>query len=229
MNDRTCTVDGCDRARYGRGLCGKHYQRWRTTGSVDLQVRPPRPRCSVADCVRESKIRGYCGKHYQRWRKHGDPLYEPTKKGCRVEGCSRPHQARGYCKTHWSRWGRNQSADKINTCVICKTEFQPPKGKPNRQTCSIECLGALRSWGLWMKKPSYTAVHHRVKAMRGPASSYLCTCGKPARDWAYTGPREPGERFPFADDASLYIALCKDCHGKLDHSAQAPWRTGAVT
>lgn len=32
---RTCSVAGCTNDYYGKGLCGKHYQRLRTTGTVD--------------------------------------------------------------------------------------------------------------------------------------------------------------------------------------------------
>jgi HNH endonuclease len=29
---RTCSVEGCGRKHYGRGFCGKHYQKWREFG-----------------------------------------------------------------------------------------------------------------------------------------------------------------------------------------------------
>src|SRR5437763_1045774 len=32
---RTCSVPGCDNPSRGRGFCGKHYARWKTTGSTD--------------------------------------------------------------------------------------------------------------------------------------------------------------------------------------------------
>ena len=38
-----CSVNGCgrmDRVRQSRGMCHKHYERWRTTGSADLMPRP---------------------------------------------------------------------------------------------------------------------------------------------------------------------------------------------
>lgn len=32
MAKRTCTIDGCDGSRVGRGWCGKHYKRWQKHG-----------------------------------------------------------------------------------------------------------------------------------------------------------------------------------------------------
>lgn len=34
MSDATCSVDGCDRRRYGRGWCEPHYARWRRHGAL---------------------------------------------------------------------------------------------------------------------------------------------------------------------------------------------------
>ena len=33
---RKCSVDGCDMKHTARGLCAKHYERWRVYGSIDL-------------------------------------------------------------------------------------------------------------------------------------------------------------------------------------------------
>lgn len=66
----TCEVDGCDRKHYAKGLCKKHYQRKRNTGSVVKQVRPKV--CIVDGCGDPVHGHGLCLKHYTRLRRHGD-------------------------------------------------------------------------------------------------------------------------------------------------------------
>lgn len=39
MTDRTCTVPNCARPTRARGLCGRHYQRLKSTGTVAGSVR----------------------------------------------------------------------------------------------------------------------------------------------------------------------------------------------
>src|SRR5262249_51731602 len=72
-----CTVEGCERQSGQRGLCGTHYQRWRT-GRDDWQaVIPERMKrdgaCSVESCGEPIWGRGYCAMHYNRWHLNGDP------------------------------------------------------------------------------------------------------------------------------------------------------------
>lgn len=43
---KTCRIAGCADAYYGKGLCGKHYQRLRTTGTTD---DGPRAQLPLAD------------------------------------------------------------------------------------------------------------------------------------------------------------------------------------
>lgn len=43
MTDRICSIPDCGRVLYARGWCSVHYQRWRTTGSVDAE-RPVAPK-----------------------------------------------------------------------------------------------------------------------------------------------------------------------------------------
>lgn len=39
---RFCPVDGCGAPAFGRGLCSKHYQRWKRYGRVELMEAQPR-------------------------------------------------------------------------------------------------------------------------------------------------------------------------------------------
>lgn len=35
----TCTVDGCDKKHFGKGMCSKHWERVRRNGSIDISLR----------------------------------------------------------------------------------------------------------------------------------------------------------------------------------------------
>lgn len=114
MSESTCSVDGCERPHYGRGLCSMHHQRWRKHGDP-LHVAPSGPTlkhigCSVDGCERQHDAKGLCRLHYSRWRKHGDPLAAPqrTPRGvCAVEGCDTTENARGMCAMHYARWRKD--------------------------------------------------------------------------------------------------------------------------
>jgi hypothetical protein len=109
MADATCVVDGCPSGQKIKmfGLCGKHYQRLRNTGTTDERVKtppPPKP-CSVEGCTHRVRSRDLCNKHYQRWTAHGST--EKPARGlatCTLDGCERPHVARGWCAQHYAAW-----------------------------------------------------------------------------------------------------------------------------
>jgi HNH endonuclease len=86
-----CTVDGCERQSGQRGLCGTHYQRWRT-GREDWQAAIPERMkrdgaCSVEGCGKPIYGRGYCQLHYGRWHKDGDPGPTELRKAAAGSGC----------------------------------------------------------------------------------------------------------------------------------------------
>lgn len=64
-----CSVDGCDKAHYAKGLCSKHYQRVKATGEINLTEFPKT--CSVIRCGGEVHGKGLCVKHYTRLIRHG--------------------------------------------------------------------------------------------------------------------------------------------------------------
>lgn len=59
-----CTENECTGRPVGRGLCSKHYQRWK---------RDHGPACQVDECTTGAVAHGYCSKHLARWNKYGDP------------------------------------------------------------------------------------------------------------------------------------------------------------
>jgi hypothetical protein len=105
-----CTVDGCSRTTYARGLCGMHYKRVLRHGDpLAVAPRGTRTLCAVEDCERTTKARGWCHAHYLRWRSFGDVrAEEPLTRGaadrpCGVASCGRTVYAKGYCQAHYRR------------------------------------------------------------------------------------------------------------------------------
>lgn len=95
MADDMCTVDGCDKPRKYRELCGQHYNHWRRSS-------PDRPRCIEDGCESAAMARKLCDAHYALWRRHradGMP--------CSVDGCQVAAYGHGYCQKHYERWRSN--------------------------------------------------------------------------------------------------------------------------
>lgn len=67
----------CGRDALARGLCSKHYQRWKNHGDPSVSLKPRRlavsgeRTCSVTGCGQPHKGRGLCGMHLQRLRRTG--------------------------------------------------------------------------------------------------------------------------------------------------------------
>lgn len=68
---------------------------------------------------------------------------------------------------------------------------------------------------------NYGAAHNRLRRIRGSASAYTCTCGRPASGWAYQGGDLnelvcPRSGLVFSVDLDRYVAMCWSCHHRLD-------------
>ncbi len=74
-----CNVEGCDGVSRKRGMCEKHYHRWRklqTPGKLrdeKLWRQKNRPSCSVEGCRRPHEARGLCSEHYKKWQRSQNP------------------------------------------------------------------------------------------------------------------------------------------------------------
>jgi hypothetical protein len=102
-----CSVEGCDRDTERRGMCNRHYLRWKRNGTTTIP-------CSVEGCANDHAAQGYCNMHYKRLQRHGDVgSVEKTERtfqdGCDVEGCTKPHDSRGLCQAHYFRLRRTGS------------------------------------------------------------------------------------------------------------------------
>ncbi len=68
----------------------------------------------------------------------------------------------------------------------------------------------------------YAGVHQRLNRERGSAKALDCAaCGRPAEQWAYTGPRQAGEKQPYSTNLDLYEPQCVRCHKRYDLAAIA--------
>lgn len=78
MQDRTCSIDGCDKPRYGKRWCNTHYMRWRRHGdphrggAVKRQSGTGQP-CTVPQCSAPVVASELCESHYRRAKRHGTP------------------------------------------------------------------------------------------------------------------------------------------------------------
>lgn len=72
-----CKVKDCQGFPVARGICRKHYHRWRK-GLIQVEGVPKRQAnpCRVKNCSRlvDIKETGLCSAHYQRIKKYGRPL-----------------------------------------------------------------------------------------------------------------------------------------------------------
>lgn len=88
MNERKCSIDGCDRRHKGRGLCSAHLQRLRNTGSAT----PPE----------DKVITGYDSIGRPIWRRVEDPKTKllsravPAQGGCIVWTGSKNNNVYGH-------------------------------------------------------------------------------------------------------------------------------------
>jgi hypothetical protein len=70
---------------------------------------------------------------------------------------------------------------------------------------------------------SYMAMHNRLRRIRGSATLYTCSCGEPAKEWAYSN-SSPYERIDdqgrrYSIRLEDYTPQCFHCHRVEDKSA----------
>lgn len=145
---KLCKVEDCDRKFEAKGLCSKHYQRFKKYGDplvIKLHKRYKGILCETKDCNEKAVSRGLCDKHYRRYKKYGDPLIfkqHPPYKGtpCKIEDCNENISAKGLCDKHYQRF--RKYGDPLFTIqhppykgAVCKIE-SCDEGAVVRDLCS---------------------------------------------------------------------------------------------
>jgi 5-methylcytosine-specific restriction endonuclease McrA len=114
--DTPCTVDGCDDAVYGLGLCETHYARQRRTGSVDLVERID-PGCDVEGCAEGHYATGVCRYHYDQRR--GARPGEPNPEAAAFRARRRCDRLRGATGSHTLEEWLAKLAEYGGRCAYC--------------------------------------------------------------------------------------------------------------
>jgi len=171
--------------------------------------------CSVDGCVKPTRRKRaeLCGMHYHRQYRGkpiGDALELKRKSRspeCHIDGCTKPDAEAGLCSMHGSRRRRHGNPE----VVIAHEDRNMPAGASHPRWVGEEA--------------SYSAVHSRVKRLKGPAAQHDCVdCGLTAQHWSYDH-RDPEEKLGDARSANLvaystkldhYSPRCVVCHKRYD-------------
>lgn len=101
MAKRTCSVDGCEGPCFGHGLCSKHYQRKRRTGTTD--EAPDLCKRGLHGFTPENTYVDPLGKRVCKPCRN-EQIRQREKPPCSVEGCDKGAVKRGWCPMHYKRW-----------------------------------------------------------------------------------------------------------------------------
>lgn len=100
MPQGTCSVEGCERAHYGKGLCAMHYQRWRKTGTTEAKSDVCR---QGHDLTPDNVIADTKGKRRCKTCRTAYKATFVSAINCSVADCNEPQLAKGLCGKHYQR------------------------------------------------------------------------------------------------------------------------------
>ena len=154
MDKRTCSVNGCDRPHYAKGICSVHYQRKLKHGTTDDPKQFPTV-CSIEDCDGKVLAQGWCRKHYLRWYRYGDTGTPPRfqTRPCSVEGCETAAIKNGLCAKHHQRMKRRGTTDDPSPKPAMRKEPRNPRSPRLTECKEPDCTRPPRTRG-WCK-PHY--------------------------------------------------------------------------
>jgi len=151
---RACSIEGCKRQHWSRGMCALHYQRWRRHGSADVTLRAANGAtdsgCSATGCGYvdpHGLVSGLCRKHYQREQGR----YHVGKPAIQIRPCAhcgemyRPKRRddRGRPSLYCSRgckYAARRPEIEPRTCPHCGEQFAP--NHASHFLCTPRCRAA---------------------------------------------------------------------------------------
>lgn len=141
-------MNECDGKVLARGLCSKHYARWRANGTTEKVRRSGSSPCSVDGCKKPVQGQGLCSAHYARFRRNGSPT-KPGRNRAEIRECARdgcPNEVvwhrstqRKYCSTEcYQATPRPEYDYGLRVCKHCTSEYTPTG--PMQKYC-VSCIG----------------------------------------------------------------------------------------
>lgn len=70
VNQRKCSIDGCDGVYVAKGFCNMHYKRYKQHGSPYINLITINV-CKVDDCEVRRVRQGYCSRHWGYFSRYG--------------------------------------------------------------------------------------------------------------------------------------------------------------
>lgn len=208
-----CSVEGCPRTvgRHGaRGLCKKHYDRYRTGYPLITEAEKHPDQCKVDGCAKPPRTHGFCYAHYMKNWRYGTPTPEHEPRWLDLIGQQFGHL------TVIAR-----AEDKWLCQCDCGATTEVRAGDLNN--------GNITGCGDWRahprtETPGYGSLHTRIQRDRGRADDHACVdCGQQAEQWSYdhTDPNElmhfrDGGEYPYSLDINRYEPRCISCHRRFD-------------
>lgn len=163
---KTCSVEGCEKASWARGLCSTHYSRVRRNGTLE-KIRK-RGICSIDDCKKPHYGHGYCNMHYARWRKYGDPLVGEPIRGRKWNNGS------GYVMLHMPNHPNAQAGGALPEHVLIMSEIL---GRPLRGDETVHHVNGVRDDNRPENLELWASNHppgQRISDLVGWAQELLC-------------------------------------------------------
>lgn len=188
MEQRTCSVDGCDRTVRCKELCGAHYSRLLMHGDtlpdVPLKRAAKGVACRIEDCPNEVRCVGLCSVHYDRIRSTGSAdLPAKVRRQCSVRSCRRKAVCKGFCSAHYDRARKGKELDaKPLRKLPTASERDDIASRILAQ--SVDTDGGCIEWRGWVDAGGYGNVSWRSKSWRVHRAMWTVLRGPiPDGDW----------------------------------------------